>query len=166
MPRTLGQAIGFLFGFWLVLALSPLVVKTAAANELDQLSDRLFTEVNRARAERHLVALERRADLDGVALAHSQDMVRRGYFSHHTPEGANPLDRLIVLKIAGMTLGAENLGKTTEAEPTRQIVTNWLASRDHRRNLLAPAFNFTGVGVAHAADGALVYTQVYIAVPR
>lgn len=170
MPRTPGQAIGFLIGLWIALALSPLIIANAAAegeaNDLERLGDLLHAEVNRIRAERHLVPLERRSDLDQVAKAHSQDMGRRGYFSHHTPEGANPLDRLTAVGIPGMTLAAENLGKTTESEPTQRIVTQWLASKDHRRNLLAPAFNSTGIGVALGSDGALVYTQVYVSIPR
>jgi uncharacterized protein YkwD len=32
----------------------------------------------------------------------------------------------------------------------------------HRRNLLAPAFNTTGVGTARAADGTLYFTQLYV----
>jgi uncharacterized protein YkwD len=32
----------------------------------------------------------------------------------------------------------------------------------HRRNLLAPAFNTTGVGSARASDGTLYFTQLYV----
>ena len=169
MPRSPAQAIGFLLGFWLALALSPLLVKTAAAGEptsLAPLEAQLHTQVNRIRSERHLIHLERRSDLDRVALAHSEDMARRGYFSHHTPEGASPLDRLQDAGIAGMRLAAENLGQTTHADPSRRIVEHWLSSPDHQRNLHAPAFNFTGIGIARNADGALFYTQVYVLVPR
>ena len=65
-----------------------------------------------------------------------------------------------------MGLAAENLGMTTEANPSLQIVERWLASPDHRSNLLAPAFNFTGIGIARNASGALIYTQLYISVPH
>ncbi len=169
MPRTPGQAIGFLLGFWLAFALSPLLVKTAAGSEpasLAPLEEQLHSQVNQIRSERHLIRLERRSDLDRVALAHSEDMARRGYFSHHTPEGASPLDRLRDAGIAGMRLAAENLGKTSDADPSLRIVEHWLRSADHHRNLHAPAFNFTGIGIARDADGALLYTQVYVLVPR
>ena len=33
-------------------------------------------------------------------------------------------------------------------------------------NLIAPAFNATGVGIARRADGTLFYTQVYVTFPR
>lgn len=169
MPRTIAQAIGFLLGLWLAFALSPLVVDTAAGAEdayLASLEAELLTRVNEVRAEHHLVPLERRSDLDRVALAHSLDMAHRGYFSHQSPEGSNPVDRLTRYGVTDMRLAAENLGKTTQADPDAQIVRSWLASPDHRANLLAPALNFTGIGIARAADGSLIYTQVYILVPR
>ena len=169
MPRTPVQAIGFLLGLWLAFALSPLVVKTAASEEpsnLASLESELLARVNRIRSDHHLVALVRRSDLDRVALAHSTDMAQRGYFSHHSPKGENVVDRLQQHGVTEMHLAAENLGKTTQSDPSAQIVTSWLRSPDHRANLLAPALNFTGIGIAQGADGSLIYTQVYILVPR
>ena len=169
MPRTRSQAIAFLLGFWLALALSPLNVKTAAGAEpsdLTSLEADLLAQVNRVRSDHHLVALVRRSDLDRVALAHSIDMARRGYFSHQSPEGENAVDRLQQHGVTDMRLAAENLGKTTQSDPSAQIIRSWLQSPDHRGNLLAPALNFTGIGIARGADGSLIYTQVYILVPR
>ncbi len=169
MPRTPAQGIGFLLGFWLAFALSPLMVKTAAGAEpanVASLEAELLAQVNQVRSEHHLIPLVRRSDLDRVARAHSSDMAQRNYFSHHTPEGESPLDRLQRSGVSDMRLAAENLGKTTHSNPTAQIVKSWLESPDHRSNLLAPAMNFTGIGIAQGADGSLIYTQVYILVPR
>jgi len=169
MPRTLAQAIGFLLGLWLALSLSPLVVTTAAATDpagADSLEADLLSRVNQVRREHHLVALVRRSDLDRVALAHSTDMAQRGYFSHESPEGGNPVDRLQQHGVTDMVLAAENLGKTTQSDPSARIVESWLQSPDHRANLLAPALNFTGIGIARGSDGSLIFTQVYILVPR
>ena len=169
MPRTPAQAIGFLLGFWLAFALSPLMVKSAGGAEpanAAALEAELLEQVNRVRHENHLIPLVRRSDLDRVAQSHSTDMVQRGYFSHHSPEGESPLDRLQQSGVDDMRLAAENLGKTTHSNPSAEIVKSWLASPQHRSNLLAPALNFTGIGIAQAADGSLIYTQVYILVPR
>ena len=169
MPRTPAQAIGYLLGFWLAFALSPLIVKTASGAEpsnLTSLEANLLAQVNQVRSDHHLVPLVRRSDLDRVAVAHSLDMARRGYFSHQSPEGANPVDRLRQHGVADMRLAAENLGKTTQSDPSAQIVKSWLQSPEHRSNLLAPALNFTGIGIARGTDGSLIYTQVYILVPR
>jgi len=167
MPRTLGQAICFLLGVWIAIALSPLLVTAHASDSTTEpLERQLVAEVNRVRAEHHLIPLKRREDLDRVAIAHSEDMAVRGYFSHESPEGANPVDRIQTAGIDDMSLAAENLGLTREANPTQAIVRSWLNSPDHRRNLLAPAMNTTGVGITRGKDGTLVYTQLYVSVPR
>ncbi len=118
------------------------------------------------RAQHHLIPLARADALDAVARAHSLDMAERGFFAHVTPDGANPVDRIQRAGVAGFTLAAENLGVTDRGDPVHEIVRAWLASPDHRQNLLAPAFNTTGVGVSMAGDGSLLFTQLYLTVPR
>jgi uncharacterized protein YkwD len=171
MPRTLHQGIAFLIGFWIALAVSPMTVKLARADDAAEsqfadLEARLLIEVNAVRARHHLIPLRRSPDLDRVAIRHSLDMARRNYMSHHSPEGSNPVDRITQSGLSGFTLAAENLGKTNRRDPNREIVDNWLASPDHRRNLLTPPFNTTGIGISRAPDGSLIYTQVYVTYPR
>lgn len=165
MPRTPLQGLGFLLGFWLALSLAPWAAGAEPAR-YDILEDSLLRAVNGVRADRHLIPLKRRPELDAVARAHSLDMVRRGYFAHHNPEGENAVQRLDRAGVGDFTLAAENLGITDRPEPTQEIVQAWLASEVHRKNLYVPPFNATGIGVARAANGALVYTQVYVTYPR
>lgn len=171
MPRTLLQAAGFLLGFWVALLLSPLTIELARAAGGDaspfaDLEASLLAEVNAVRARHHLIPLHRSPELDAVARSHSDDMARRGYLSHQSPEGTNPVDRIFAGGIAGFTLAAENLGMTNRSDPNRQIVEGWLRSPDHRRNLLSPPFNTTGIGIARSSDGSLIYTQLYITYPK
>lgn len=169
MPRTPIQALGFLIGFWLALQLMPGVVRTAAAggdDEVARLEAALFEEVNQTRARFKLIPLRRSPELDRVARAHSADMARRGYLSHDSPEGANPVDRLYRAQIDGFTLAAENIGQTDRGDPNREILHGWLASPIHRRNLLSAPFNTTGLGIARTPTGALIYTQLYLTYPR
>jgi len=171
VPRTLGQAVGFLLGLWIALQLSPFCVRVAAAGEEapaehPSLEDALHEAVNATRAEHDLIPLRRDPELDRVARAHASDMARQGYLSHENRSGANPLDRLFRGGLQGFTLAAENVGRTNEAPPNHHILASWLASEVHRRNLLAAAFNATGLGIASAPGGALVYAQVYVTYPR
>jgi len=171
MPRTPLQAAAFLLGFGLALLLSPLRIELARAfddhaSALAELEASLLEEVNAVRAQHHLIPLQRSPALDAVARRHSDDMARRGYLSHETPEGRNPVDRIFEAGVEGFTLAAENLGKTNRGDPNREIVQSWLRSPDHRRNLLTPPFNTTGIGIARAADGSLLYTQIYITIPK
>lgn len=168
MPRTLGQALGFLLGFWLALLLSPFRIDASPDERAPfaELESSLLDALNRERAARHLRPLERRPDLDRVARAHSQDMAERRYLAHVTPEGHDPVDRLRRGGVDGFSLAAENVGRTDRPLPNREILHGWIASPDHRGNLFAPAFNATGLGIAKSPDGALVYTQVYVTYPR
>jgi uncharacterized protein YkwD len=171
VPRTFGQGAAFLIGFAIALFLIPLSVDVSRADETNtaafaSLESGLWVAVNEVRARHHLIPLRRSAELDRVARSHSSDMARRNYLSHDNPEGANPLDRIQGAAMTGFTLAAENLGKTNRNDPNREIVESWLRSPEHRRNLLAPPFNTTGIGISRAADGSLIYTQLYLTYPR
>lgn len=169
MPRTFGQGLAFMLGFVIALWLSPFTIRIAQAGgdaPYAELEARFLAEVNTHRAERHLIALERDPTLDAVARAHSEDMARRGFFSHVNPDGQNPLDRIQATGRDDFTLAAENVGLTTRSDPNEEILQGWLASADHRRNLDTPPFNRTGVGIARGADGAWYYTQLYLTVPQ
>ncbi len=167
MPRTFGQGLAFVIGFGLALALSPFGAKGDAGDETGtRLEARFHEMVNDYRRGRNLIELQRDAALDAVARAHSRDMARRRYLAHVNPEGQNPLDRIEAAGIAGFTLAAENAGQTDRSDLNREILEGWIASPVHRRNLHAPPFNRTGIGIARAPDGTWYFTQLYITVPR
>jgi uncharacterized protein YkwD len=169
VPRTPAQGVGFVIGFWAVLVLLfPLVAPGAFASdpELGRLEAELHRAVNAFRASLHLVELERRPELDAVARAHSEDMATRGFFSHDTPEGLNPVDRMRRAGVEGFSLAGENVGQTNRPDPNSEILEGWKRSPVHRQNLTAGPFNAAGVGIARAADGTLFYTQVYASFPR
>jgi uncharacterized protein YkwD len=170
MPRDLRQAVAFLVGFWIALVVfGPLAAPRAwgaPAGDEAALARALHAAVNQYRAENRLIPLERRPDLDAVALAHSRDMARRRYLSHESPEGANWVDRLALARVEGFALAGENVGLTTRADPNAEILRGWVVSKVHRDNLLARPYNATGIGVARGADGTLYYTQLYLTFPR
>lgn len=169
MPRTCGQAGSFLFGLWMALVLLQPIGTSAEATtdaEISGLEAALHTSINDARAERGLRRLTRDASIDAVARAHSQDMATRGYLAHETPEGLTPPGRLARGGVTGITLAGENVGTTSRLDPNREIVGAWMASPAHHDNIVAPAFNATGIGIARAPDGSLYYTQLYVTRPR
>lgn len=169
MPRNLWQALAFLLGFAIALELSPFGPRPAGGDDGPvhaQLEAHFHELVNAERAQRHLIQLERDAALDAVARAHSADMARRRYLAHVNPEGLNPVQRIEAAGIDGFTLAAENAGQTDRGEPAREILEGWIGSPVHRRNLHAPPFNRTGVGVARALDGTWYFTQLYVTLPR
>ena len=79
-----------------------------------------------------------------VALRHSQDMARRGFFNHVNPDGRDPFDRM---RRAGIRFraAAENLasGQRTGAE----TFDGWMGSRGHRHNLEDCVYTRIGIGL-------------------
>jgi uncharacterized protein YkwD len=155
---TLSSIIAFLVGFGLAIFL---LTPPLAAGE--QEADVMLEAVNEVRGTHHLRAVEPRPELARVAEAHARDMLSRGYLSHVNPEGKNPLERVQEAGVAGFRLLAENIGATTVTpNPHVAVVRDWLASPRHRENLLHPAFNATGIGVA-VGDGQTIYVQLFAA---
>jgi uncharacterized protein YkwD len=172
------HAVAFLLGFavalWIFLPLAappafsgePGARGASGDPELERLAADLFEAVNRFRSANHKIPLQRRRDLDGVAHGHSADMAGRGYLAHESPEGRNWVDRLTLAKVEGFAMAGENVGLTSKPDPNREILEGWIHSPVHRENLLAAAFNATGLGVSRSADGTLYYTQLYLTFPR
>jgi uncharacterized protein YkwD len=168
MPRTPLDAAGFLLGLWLaIVAILPLGAPWASAEDpgLALLESRLHGAVNEFRRQQHLIALERRPELDAVARAHSDDMARRGFFSHESPEGDTWVERLAQAGVAGFSMAGENVGQTNQSDPNLRILEGWKASPAHRENLMSRPMNATGIGIARAPDGRLFYTQLYLHMP-
>jgi len=102
--------------------------------------------VNRARIERRRRPLEADPKLDLAAQRHAEDQLRRGYYDHLSPEGANVRDRAIAAGHRGGRRYAENIAKGL-FDP-EEVVRRWLDSSGHRRNILGPKLTALGVGVA------------------
>jgi uncharacterized protein YkwD len=106
--------------------------------------------VNRERTDRGLVALRVDPRLQGVAVAHSADMIARDYFEHTTPSGLTAPQRILasgyVPVNAGYTIG-ENIALGTQTLSTpRSIVAAWMNSPGHRDNILEASYRQTGLG--------------------
>ncbi len=103
------------------------------------------------------------ATLTAIAQQRSDDMARRGYFAHVSPEGQTAFDLIaatgIPWRYAGETLQRNNYPLAqTAAEAARSL----FASPAHRDILLDPRFTHFGVAEATASDGMHYYTVVLI----
>jgi uncharacterized protein YkwD len=104
--------------------------------------------------ERHgLGALRWSAPLAEAARRYASDMVRRGYFSHTTPAGADLSNRLS--SYAGPAPSwwiGEVLawGAGLRSRPS-DVLSRWLHSPPHRRILLNPTARDVGIGMAFGA---------------
>ncbi len=114
--------------------------------------------LNAERTTRGLVALRIDRRLTRSALAHSRDMVENGYFAHESRSGASfdaRISRTGWMRGRSRWGVGENLawGSLTRA-PARAIVSEWMKSASHRRNILEPRFRTVGIGIVDGAPRA------------
>ncbi len=116
---------------------------------------RLLALVNAARVREALPPLVMDPDLRAVARAHSAEMFRLNYFSHHSPVTGNPADRIrkhnIPYRVAG-----ENLAYAPTADVAHVGLMN---SPDHRHNILATEYGKVGIGVVSGGIYGKMFTQ-------
>ncbi len=110
--------------------------------------------MNQERTSRGLVPLAMDPELRLLARSHADDMFKRGYFSHETPEGIDPFKRMEKVNIR-FGLAGENLALA----PTLDIAhTGLMNSPGHRANILKDGFRKVGIGVL---DGGL-YGKMFV----
>lgn len=91
--------------------------------------------------------------LNQVAYDHSLDMGTRRYFSHNSPEGTTPFQRM---RNAGYSGGrAENIA-AGNADAQRTF-TQWRNSSGHNTNMLDPSSRAIGIGRAYVAGSPYRY---------
>ncbi|HJQ73955.1 MAG TPA: CAP domain-containing protein [Gaiellaceae bacterium] len=122
-------------------ALLLLVAGAAQAASLTRTETRLLALVNGARAHYGVPPLRVDWTLEAAARAHSAEMMRSNSFGH-----GNFYGRVRSFGVAGGIFG-ENIawGSGTDARAAA-IVQEWLASPEHRANLLRPEFRRIGIG--------------------
>lgn len=113
----------------------------------------MFALVNKQRAARALPLLAFDVALTDLGRAHCKDMFARGYFSHFTPGGLSPFDRMAKANIQ-FSVAGENLAL---APNTLLAMQGLMQSPGHKANILSPNFGRLGVGVI---DGGM-YGQMF-----
>jgi uncharacterized protein YkwD len=115
--------------------------------------------------------------LAAVAREHSEEMAATGNFSHRGADGGAPMTRVSKAGVCWLATG-ENIAKidlgsgfvpVSEATANEQVVTKAEAlfmaepkfKPNHRGNILNPAYNRVGIGIARAADGSFYITQEF-----
>jgi len=131
--------------------------RTARGRERPDLEARMLTMLNAERQQHGLKPLAADPALTAVARGHSRDMLARGYFSHLSPEGRTPFDRMRADGLRFITAG-ENLALAQTLPTAHQGLMN---SPGHRANILRPGFGRVGIGVIDAGMYGLMVTQKF-----
>ncbi len=124
--------------------------------------------VNRDRMANGLKPLVPNSFLDQVAQSHAEDMLRRNYFDHYSPEGENAVSRYIKAGGNPKTGVGENLMfyenpriSDIAGETLQMFQASWMGSSHHRINILNPEIVSFGFGIVIGADGREYAVQMF-----
>jgi uncharacterized protein YkwD len=148
------------------------------------LEKQIHALVNRERKKEGLPLLAWSAKLADIARGHSQDMAKRNYFDHRSPEGHDYLSRYgqagyscSIRVERAIYLGAENIAQNnlynairtingkpyfdwnSQEEIAKTTVMGWMESPGHKKNILTPYFRSEGIGIFIGPDDKIYITQ-------
>lgn len=115
----------------------------------------MLERVNKERSQKGLSILIFDEELAKIARSHSKDMFGRGYFSHHSPEGAGPVDRMFGISFS---VAGENLALAPSVDLAMQGLMN---SPGHRANILSDKFKKIGIGAIDGGVYGIMFTQEF-----
>ncbi len=114
-----------------------------------KLANQVLREINQQRVLNGVGPLMLNRRLASAAQKHAEDMVKRDYLGHRSPDLRGLTDRVTSAGYPWHAV-AENLaaGKL----PVNRTVQSWMTSPSHRENMLNPDYSEAGVGYAFFSD--------------
>ncbi len=149
----------------LVLALKTRTVEwrqAAPLADLPSVRAQALAEVNRLRREHGREPVVSEGRLDAAAQGHAEDMLRRLYYDHTSPEGDGVRRRVRAAGRRDARTLTENIAKGLFTPG--EVVRRWANSSGHRRNILRRGAAEVGLGVAFGENEngfEVVWVQVF-----
>lgn len=112
-------------------------------------SERLLQTTNSQRKANGKTDLKVNDKLTAAAQAKANDMAKRNYWSHTTPDGQQPW---VFVKNSGYTYQKAGENLAYGFDNSADTVTGWMNSKSHRENLLDSSYSEVGFGYANVAD--------------
>jgi uncharacterized protein YkwD len=173
----LGLSLVFIVPFWCLggvlnaalanAAPGQIVTLAPPMNALQAVQQLALELVNRDRAAEGLLPMQIDPLLSQAAQSHADDMLRRNYFSHYSPEGQSPSDRLAAAGRQGfpaenIVMGENPWFRGINIQLLENFQDRWMHSADHRRNLLNRNYEKFGYGLAiDSASGRTFAVQMF-----
>ena len=130
--------------------------------DLEKVRREMLERVNQERRKTRVRELKRHPSLDLVAQRYAEDMLKRGFYGHLSPEGQDVGDRTRVARYPYCKVG-ENVASGQAS--VGRVMDGWVESPEHYRNLVDPDFSEVGFGFAAGptAEGGyrLLWVQVF-----
>jgi uncharacterized protein YkwD len=113
----------------------------------------VLVELNAIRTAHGLVPVKLNATLSAAAKGHSSEMLTDGYFAHNSFSGAAFWKRLTGYSNKAAhgywSVGENLLWESPDVAPA-EALRLWMASPEHRKNILTPSWREIGISAIHA----------------
>ncbi|MFW6057442.1 MAG: CAP domain-containing protein [Persicimonas sp.] len=141
---------------------------TCTAPDCDAKIGAVVDQTNQARSQQRdcgehgsmdaAASLTADAALHEAAQAHANDMAANDFFSHTGSDGSQFFERIESAGYEGQPVGENIAGGRTTAE---QVVSGWMQSDGHCRNIMNASATKIGVGFAEGGSYGTVWVQVF-----
>lgn len=135
---------------------APAPNKSTTTQGISSFAQQVIDLTNVQRKKNGLPALKADVKLSGVAQKKSVDMEQNHYFSHTSPTYGSPFD---MMRDFGVSYNAAGENIAMGQRTPQEVVTAWMNSEGHRKNILSP--NFTHIGVGFDKNG-YYWSQMFI----
>ncbi len=125
---------------------------TSGQTRVQSLDASVLVRLNAIRTAHGLLPLKANAVLTTAAVAHSAQMLADGYFLHESADGT-PFWKRLARYTGGATRTwtvGENLLWSSPAVDAREALALWMASPEHKRNILTARWRDIGIASIHA----------------
>ncbi|HEY6119971.1 MAG TPA: CAP domain-containing protein, partial [Pyrinomonadaceae bacterium] len=131
--------------------------------EATPIERRAFEMINSIRLKNGLPSLNWDPELCKVARSHSRNMASGGFFSHVSPDGFTPKDRVQQAGLKSFRVVGENIAYNQGYDdPGAFAVERWMISPGHRENILNKEYEASAIGVFVNSDGCVYLTELFI----
>jgi uncharacterized protein YkwD len=133
---------------------APTAVRAAGVTRVAALETDVLSQLNAIRVQHGLVPLKLSATLGKVATAHSVQMGELGYFKHESADGGvfwKRIERVYPSKGSRYWAVGENLLWSSPDVDAPGAMKLWMASPEHRANILTAKWREIGVSAVKVA---------------
>jgi uncharacterized protein YkwD len=143
------------------------VASTARIFTVADLERQTLLAINAVRRDHGLLPLRLSPGLAAAARDHSLSMAEHGFFGHAAYDGSAFSRRItpVYRPVSGRRWEAgENLAWASPGLSAGMVIELWMASAEHRTNLLTSAWRDIGIGAVHALAAPGVYQGLAVTI--
>jgi uncharacterized protein YkwD len=129
----------------------------AGGKEDSTFEEQVLTLINKERAKQGLTAVVHNPLLDQAAEKHAVQMTKVNTMAHDGIGDGDPGERIRAEGFRNAWGENVAVGQLTP----EQVVREWMASPEHKRNIMDPNFKQSGIAQTQAADGRLYWAQEF-----